>query len=52
VSDNLIKNEVVYDYIIYIIYYILAYIQQNRDVSLSHFEIRKKCLPISYSKQF
>jgi len=28
------KCKVVYDYIIYILYYILAYIQHNRDVSL------------------
>ena len=31
---NLIKYKVVSDYIIYILYYILAYIQQNGDVSL------------------
>jgi hypothetical protein len=31
---NLIKYKVVYDCIIYFLYYILAYIQHNGDVSL------------------
>jgi hypothetical protein len=33
---NVIKYKIVYDCIIYILYYILAYIQHNRNVSLEN----------------
>jgi hypothetical protein len=35
---NLIKHKVVYECIIYFLYYILAYIQQNGDVSLENYK--------------
>jgi hypothetical protein len=38
-NNNLIKYKVVCNCIIYILYYILAYVQHNRDVSLENYVV-------------